>query len=286
MGQRKLRYTFSGHETFQCKALWLKKGYDFVKAGNDFNSSEAVITLGVGKNMVSAIRYWMKAFGLLVDEQLTEIAHYFFDEKLGKDPYSEDIISLWMLHYFIVNTNHASIYKILFDDFHRDRKDFSTEQIQRFVKSRYMDYDAVDLYNENTVKKDIEVLLKNYVTPLKLETNEDYSVLLLEISLIRYDKENKVYIFNESGKRSLIPEVFLYAIIDKKGEDKSISYDVLLDISRIFCMNTEELQNCIKVLVESFKGDIVFSDNAGIKQIQFLNEINQIDVLNRYFSKR
>ena len=27
-------YRFSGHESFPCKTLWLKKGYDFVVAGN------------------------------------------------------------------------------------------------------------------------------------------------------------------------------------------------------------------------------------------------------------
>ena len=61
----KIRYTFSGHETFQCKTLWLKKGYDFVMTDNNFNSDNAVVHLGVGKNMVSAIRYWLKSFGLL-----------------------------------------------------------------------------------------------------------------------------------------------------------------------------------------------------------------------------
>ena len=46
------KYTFSGHESFPCKTLWLKKGYDFVKEEKDFNAPEAVVDLGVGKNMV------------------------------------------------------------------------------------------------------------------------------------------------------------------------------------------------------------------------------------------
>ena len=25
-----IKYCFSGHESFPCKSLWLKKGYDFV----------------------------------------------------------------------------------------------------------------------------------------------------------------------------------------------------------------------------------------------------------------
>ena len=34
------KYTFSGHESFPCKSLWLKKGYDFVVEGKDFNKPE------------------------------------------------------------------------------------------------------------------------------------------------------------------------------------------------------------------------------------------------------
>ena len=53
---------FSGHESFACKSHWLKRGYDFVNAGNNFNDDEAVVHLGVGKNMVASIRFWLKAF--------------------------------------------------------------------------------------------------------------------------------------------------------------------------------------------------------------------------------
>ena len=37
------------------------------------------------------------------------------------------------------------------------------------------------LFNENTVKKDIGVLLLNYIIPQKASANEDYSSLLLEL---------------------------------------------------------------------------------------------------------
>lgn len=54
---------FSGHESFQCRNLWLKKGYDYLKSKREykspFNEEWAVIDLGVGKNMVSSIRFWM-----------------------------------------------------------------------------------------------------------------------------------------------------------------------------------------------------------------------------------
>lgn len=68
-----ITYKFSGHESFPCKSLWLKKGYDFVANKNNFNSPDAVITLGVGKNMVSSIRFWLRAFGITDNDVLTEL---------------------------------------------------------------------------------------------------------------------------------------------------------------------------------------------------------------------
>lgn len=61
----RIKYTFSGHDSFQCRQLWLKKGYDYIQSKKSFNDEDAVVKLGVGKNMVSAIRYWMKAFNII-----------------------------------------------------------------------------------------------------------------------------------------------------------------------------------------------------------------------------
>lgn len=44
-----MRYSFSGHESFQCKYLWLKKEYSFLRAGGKFSDTNSVVRLGVGK---------------------------------------------------------------------------------------------------------------------------------------------------------------------------------------------------------------------------------------------
>ena len=66
------KYVFSGHDSFQCRDLWLKKGFDFLISGNSFNDSDAVVKLGVGKNMVSSIKFWLKAFNINSEDNLTE----------------------------------------------------------------------------------------------------------------------------------------------------------------------------------------------------------------------
>lgn len=105
------RPIFSGHESFACKSHWLKRGYDFVIADRNFNDDDAVVHLGVGKNMVASIRFWLKAVGLLQDNELNPIADYLFNDENGQDPYIEDIGTLWLLHFMLVNTQYATIYK-------------------------------------------------------------------------------------------------------------------------------------------------------------------------------
>lgn len=80
--QSTTRSIFSGHETFQCRHLWLKKGYDYAKAGKSFSAEDAVVELGVGKNMVTSIRFWMRAFDLMEanDQKPNEFADYIFGD--------------------------------------------------------------------------------------------------------------------------------------------------------------------------------------------------------------
>ena len=284
----KIRYTFSGHESFYCKSLWLKKGYDFVKAGNNFNAEDAVVHLGVGKNMVSSIRYWLRAFGLLEEGNPTNIADYLFNDENGKDPYIEDLGTLWLLHYMLAKTELASIYKLFFVDFHKEKNnEFTREQLQFFIKRKNAETAYANLYNENTVKRDIGVLLQNYVMPKQDKQNEDFAALLLNLNLIRQsDIENKTLYFNMKGKSELVPEIFLYAIIDDKKEERIISFDRLMDLALIFCLSKTELIDTILFLEEKYPKQIRYTDDGGIKQLFFLQEIDKNVVLEKYYIKQ
>ena len=111
------RPIFSGHESFACKSHWLKRGYDFVKGENNFNDDDAVVRLGVGKNMVASIKFWLKAIGLLKDTGLVDISDHLFDDENGKDPYLEDVGTLWLLHFLLIHTDYATIYKTTLSTF-------------------------------------------------------------------------------------------------------------------------------------------------------------------------
>ena len=151
-------YTFSGHESFTCKTLWLKKGYDFINNDYDFNAPDAVIQLGVGKNMVASIRYWMRAFGITQNDEVQPIASYLLDTDNGRDPFMEDLGTLWLLHFLLVCSKEATLYNWLFTRLQRERKEFDRQNVINFVHRLLVEEEKQNLFNENTVKKDLKSL--------------------------------------------------------------------------------------------------------------------------------
>lgn len=104
---------FSGHESFACRYGWLPKLYEAVEEDEAlFTSDErAILALGLGNNMVKAIRFWGQVFGLLCVQRglarNTELARRLLDTDTGIDPYLEDPGSLWRLHWVV--TAHAGL---------------------------------------------------------------------------------------------------------------------------------------------------------------------------------
>lgn len=276
-----LRYIFSGHESFPCKTLWLKKGYDFVCNDGNFNAPDAVVRLGVGKNMVSSIRYWLKVFGLLSGEDLTEVAHSIFSSQIGYDPYIEAEGTLWLLHYLLVSTKEATLYYLLFCRFQRERLTFERHHILSFVKRSMTEAGRLKAYNENTLRKDASILLQNY-THTKAHSAEDYSFLLTDLDLLR-SIDTAQYSFNLEGKRSLPIEILFYAIVSESKGNYTIDYDILQSIGLIFCIHDLELIAMLLALQEKYPTDIRYSDTAGLRQIQLLRDINPQDILKRYY---
>lgn len=278
-----MRHVYSGHESFTCKTLWLKKGYDFIRNHHNFKDPDSVVKLGVGKNMVASIRFWMKAFALSDNDELTSIANYIFDTEIGIDPYIEDLGTLWLLHFLLVSTGEATLYNLLFTRIQRERKTFERHHVLNFVKRVMTEDGKQNQFNENTVKKDIGTLLLNYVRPQKSKALDDYNSLLIDLDVLRLDVDGKTYIFNIEGKRQIPWQIFLYAVMRMKKKDNTISYDLLQEIGLIFCMNDMEVIEMCKIIEAHHNDNIRYSDTAGIRQLQFIKEMNIEGVLNEYY---
>jgi hypothetical protein len=100
-------HRFSGHESFPCRYAWLPKAYrELGETPNLFSSEEdSMVKLGVGKNMVRAIRFWMVVAGVASAKPGGGFERTVFGKALlkrgGLDPYLEDRRTLWLLHWQI-----------------------------------------------------------------------------------------------------------------------------------------------------------------------------------------
>lgn len=77
--------SFGRHETFALRYSWLTKGFQaFHSDKTVFSSDKSTIELGVGKNMVNAIKYWLRATTMLKDSpeglEATPISKVIFSE--------------------------------------------------------------------------------------------------------------------------------------------------------------------------------------------------------------
>lgn len=295
-------YRFSGHETFTCKQFWLKKGFDFLQ-GNErrFNDESAVVELGVGKNMVSSIAYWLKSFGIVNDAfQPTEIGNYIFGEQ-GRDPYIEDIATVWLLHYFLVKTEYASVYSLFFNEFKRERIDFNRDHLHSFLKRKCFEV-SDSLYNENTITSDVSTFLRNYIISSdlrkakKIELDDEFSGLLYELNLISLykleivgGKQMEMYKAENKNREELPYELVLFAILDRFPDEPSISFRELEvnanSVGMVFGLTKEGLYAKLEEIVKHYDKQVVLSDTAGIQVLQFKQPINKWEVLDRYYGE-
>jgi hypothetical protein len=287
------KLTFSGHESFHCRSLWLKKGYDFVLHRNNFSKPAAVVDLGVGKNMVSAINHWMKSFGLLQKEnKLSDIANFIFG-KNGVDPYLENPATLWLLHYHLVKENNASIYSLVFNEFRKKKIEFNKLHLQNFLKAKCEE--TKTNYTESTIQRDISVFLRNYIKPHNANKNlEDYfSGIFIELNLVeqllKYDeKETDWYRIENKEREDLPAEVLLYCIIDNEQYGDSIILDDILhgyySIGSVFALTAKDVLDKIEYLTKT-KHKISFTDDAGIRLLQFKKKPDKWTVLKSYYEQ-
>ncbi|WP_439484102.1 DUF4007 family protein [Cyclobacterium plantarum] len=285
------KFTFSGHDSFHCRQLWLKKGYDFVQEGNNFNDEDSVVQLGVGKNMVSSIRFWLKAFNILDNRDIpTEFGKRLFDNENGYDPFLEDDASLWLLHYHLVKNGFSSIYSLIFNEFRKEKLFFSKETFVNYVK-RIGDSNPDLNFNENTVAKDFIVFTNLYKSdPESKEIENSFSGILSEIELLKTTgkgKDERFFIEN-SERDNLSKSIVLYAILDNPNYGNSISLNSLEfdwnGLGSIFALNRTGLMNKISDIVDEFNG-ITFTDQAGVKELQFKSKTDAYTILDEYYGK-
>lgn len=286
---------FSGHDTFHCRQQWLLKGIELIDnqdINGFYNLEESILNLGVGKNMVQAIQYWLKSFGLIdEDKATTEIARFIFSKENGFDRFLEDEGTLWLLQYLICKTEIASIFKLIFSDYSKERisNEFDERQILNYIKLKISETNNRET-SENTLNSDFKVFIQSYLSGIKAlkSLEDDYNSPLIELNLISsINRENGIITFklNKENRVDFPLEIFGYCLYDLYGDNTSLQFKEIREtLGSYFVLTNEGLEIIIEKLCLKYP-EFIFNDDAGIRQIQLKStkENFKLQLLQNYY---
>lgn len=293
-----VRYRFSGHETFPLRFAWIPKGIQAVTAdASVFNCEDALVRLGVGKNMVQSIRHWCEVLGLIRATnragayEVTMLGRKLFSPR-GWDPYLEDIGTLWLLHWCLASRPEgASTWHLAFTRWSPNA--FSSDDLVRWLQTILP---LGSRASPNSLKRDVEVFLRTYV-PRRTErasTEDSFDCPLVELGLIS-EVESGVFRFARAPQTSLPDAIFQYSLIDYwrnfAPTQRSLSFETLLhgpaSPGAVFKLDDNGL--CDRLERLPARSSIGFDETAGLRQVLLrkeLSSLDPLDALETYYEKR
>jgi hypothetical protein len=298
--------SFAKHETFYVREGWLFKGMAAIKkaeaAGQPptiFLDDDAPERLGIGQNMVRALRFWMQATGLAeekLERQRVQRFTFFGEQVWTYDRYLEDIATLWFLHYHLACSEaHATTWYWFFNYFAPFTFDEHSclESLHNWIINKYPDQEIAI----GSLKKDVDCLLQTYMTSKTSHTPEEltespFSRLLL-LSKVE-DGSQRRYRLEHLDPARLHPLVLLYVLLERQeqvrqGASQVSLGDILhepMNAGRIFNLTTITLSDLLAELNTNYQDlQIRFVRTAGLDQLT-LPACKARDILIRYYTER
>lgn len=288
------QYRLKGHGTFMLREGWIYKGLNALNYDNKvFTDKEhGADELGVGANMVSAIRYWFNACGLIVEKKregcaLTELAKciYFYD------PYFEDPVSLWFLHYELVrNAELATVWYLFFNEL--ESEEFTKYDLLQMLLRQLVLYsgESSEDITMSSLESDVSVLLNMYTKERGREYDpEDKSVSPFAVlGLVK--KEGERY-------RKVLPSLDTFSkyvvwygmqdMLQKSGDMYSVQLDSLFGrggVGRVLHLNRSVLYEMVEQL--NTDGRIVLNRTAGLDMIYQKRKYSRAEIARLYYKQR
>jgi hypothetical protein len=302
-----MKYRFSGHQTFAFRYGWLEKGVNAISTSPDtFSADDAIVQLGVGKNMVESIRHWCLATQMLeetFDPSDTKsrilkpsafAAHLLLKD--GWDPFLENDASLWLIHWLLVSNPHiGTSWQLAFGHFHRP--DFSKRELIDFVKA-FADKRSIRV-GESSLARDVDCFLRTYV-PVRNGgraeiAEETFDCPLQELGVIQASQDGEFFRFAIGPKPSLPAAVFVFALNEyfavSNSERNTMSVQECLygltngpqSPGQAFKLDENSLIEYIETIEDMTSGALVLDETAGLKQIYRRQNLDSMQLLETFY---
>ena len=300
-----VRPAFARHETFHPRYGWLVKGTgEAQKDRGVFLRDDATTVLGVGKNMVRAIRYWCLATKLLrevpneANPRLRDVVVTEFSERLlgdgGWDPYLEHPGSLWLLHWNLLSApclapawwsvfNTARMQA--FDDAALVRELRTLCEINEW-------HEIVD----GSLTKDARCLLRMYagVTEGRDLPEDSVDSPFAQLDLIRpIPGSSRLYTVVVGPKSGLPDAIVAYAVLDfLRSRDATARVVTVAGLAntpgspgRAFALTEAAVAEALERAAAGHPDLMTLTHAAGVRQIALTPGADPVDILKAHYDR-
>ena len=245
---------FGGHQSFHLRDQWLYKGIYHTQNSPKIllTTEKAMEELGVGKNMVDSIKYWLKATNLIEEDKksfvLTEVAKKIFKE----DPYFELDGTLFLIHYLLAtNKQEATTWYWFFNHFSATK--FDKESIINSYYS-YIQIKTDKKVKDATLEKDLNCLLRMYQTSEYIGKKNPETEMPSPFTKYGWiEKRGESFLRNKLNINDFNMHIFCYILYlywkNFLNKPESVSLEDLCSkensVGRIFSLSLEEMGNLI-----------------------------------------
>lgn len=255
-----------------------------------FAHDEALVELGVGKNMVRSIRHWCLATSLVEETagagqarrlQPTPLARKLLLQG-GWDPFLENTATLWLLHWQLASNQARSlVWHLIFSGYLE--AEFTKKQLTAYV------WRQIEQANIQTtagaIEREVDCCLRTYVSVQSsrgdLISEEGLECPLTELDLIRYRPEDGFYRFNVGPKLSLLPPVFGYALLHYLAPIVKSRRTVAVEEciyqygspGQAFKLDENSVVAYLESMDKLTNGRVRLQETAGLRQL-YLHDIN------------
>lgn len=263
---------FRAHETFFIRKGWLSKGMEGVVAKSDLfidKNENPMDILGIGSNMVKALRYWLQAVGLTYEatkgkhvQNLTPLG----EEIYAYDRYIEELGTLYLLQYQLAKQKEeAAAWYYFFNEF--TMSEFTREEFVQGLQNYIIM--SVGTFNKanRSLNDDFACIINTYLpryksNPEKVSPENNIDCPFGELGLIDIaNKKQKTYKKTIPVARSFNLWVIYAVIMDQANGRMEVGLNELLtnpcNIGRVFNLDAivmldilHEVENCgmIKII--------------------------------------
>lgn len=285
---------YSGHESFSIRKDWLAKGirkFESLKKDELTSMDE----LGIGKNMVKSLRYWLKVTGITIDDPKKK---EFKLSELGEvinahDKYTEELGTLWLLHYNLAkNIDYATSWYYYFNEF--NLTEFTADDFISSLKN-WDELNNPKPASISSIIKDFDCLRRTYLPRsseselIKPEDNGPESNMecpFTELGLLKV-VEKGVYRKVSPIKQNIPSLIILAVIIDQANNEKEIKLSALQNdtnnVGKIFNLDAILMINILSELENKDYVQVVRT--AGLDVLRLKTDMNFMDCVNRYYEE-